>query len=1131
MNRSLTRILTWIAAAAVSLQSGVAAATPLLVIPKVPFFIGQNVPPNILLTLDDSGSMAWAYVPDSFPSSSHIAFKSPLNAIYYNPDVEYPAPVDANGVPFATSFTQAWINGFDPSRGWVDLSNNYRPTVSYNPASTGQSVGNHCDDWNGSNICPVSGIHRSNGTRAYYWRYNAGGACPTTPGLAPLPAKACFSFQPVPVAEEQNFANWYSFYRIRNLATVSAATLAFVDLPADYRVGWQALNTCTGGSDWFSTACRGWNGATPTVNARVEIFTQTKKQSLWQWMTRLPASGGTPLRQAFDRSGRYLQQTGSGGPYADSPGSSTTTYTSCRQSYSVVMTDGIWNGAGPASATGNVDNTATTTPDGRSYTPRRPFMDNNTSSLADIAFNYWRRDLQPGLNNNVKAFTPFSGGASVTDDEYWDPRNDPATWQHMTSFFVGLGLSSWLTNPSWQGSTFAGSTTAPLTGYPSILNGPTNWPNTGDNQPGNVADMWHGAVNSRGEFFSVETPAALIDAFRRIRNRIDNQSGAVASAAGTSVQVQTDSMLYSSTFNSNKWDGELRAYKVNADGTIQTTPTWSTENTMDWVGATKYASNNRVLVRSSGGGLIPFNTTNFTSLPVAQQTALNSQAAALGVPTADLVKWLLGDDSNTNLRRRDRVLGDLLNSAPVFEGGRDYGYIETMWTDSPRIDGKVYADYLKFKGEPGTPGYKPTVYVGSNDGMLHAFHGETGARRFSFIPTPALAKIGQRADPQYAHDYFVDGPIALHDVWNGSAWRTILVASTGAGARGLFALDVTNPDGPLLLWEYFPNDDDLGYVTGEPVIARADNGSWVVVFGSGVGSESNKAAVYVLNALTGSLMKKIVAGPAVTTSPNGMAAPALLYLAGKKLAFGYAGDLQGNLWRFDFKGPPASWNVDFGGSPIFRATGPTGARQPITAKPRIASDRVLGRVIVVGTGKLIEVGDKNDNSVQTLYGVFDRATGGTATRSAFTEQTIVTQTSGDRTTSKNPLGSGSAGWFIDYKGNATTLGERIVSPVTYAPELSLILASSVRVSGDACDASMQSWVLALSPFSGAAVTVFSALGGGKSSGYLLDGSMAVPTVMRRGDKFMLYSQRGGSPIPPVEGTKRWNSRAAWRQLR
>ncbi|MEZ5729641.1 MAG: hypothetical protein R3E48_17600 [Burkholderiaceae bacterium] len=371
MKRLFRALCSVLAAAALLAQAGLAAATPMLTIPKVPVFIGQNVPPNLLLTLDDSGSMAWGYVPDDFTSLSggteHIAFKSNLNGMYYNPAITYEAPPTAAGVPLSTSFNHAWINGFDPSRGWVNLSNSYRPNTQALPNSTSIYVTSHCRSSDRvSGKCPGVNVSQSSSTRAYYWTYVAGPGCPAgqTPGPGWTPSTSCFQFNWVAnnATDEQNFAIWFSFYRNRNLATVSAASIAFKDMPADYRVAWQALNSCTGSSNEYSSSCRGWTGS--NVNARIGVFTEAKKADMFGWMQRLPASGGTPLTQALDRTGRYLQMTGSRSPYADSIGTSGTAFTSCRQSYSVMMTDGIWNGSGPYTNPGNSDNARAPRPTG-----------------------------------------------------------------------------------------------------------------------------------------------------------------------------------------------------------------------------------------------------------------------------------------------------------------------------------------------------------------------------------------------------------------------------------------------------------------------------------------------------------------------------------------------------------------------------------------------------------------------------------------------------------------------------------------------------------------------------------------------------------------------------------------------
>jgi type IV pilus assembly protein PilY1 len=420
--------------------------------------------------------------------------------------------------------------------------------------------------------------------------------------------------------------------------------------------------------------------------------------------------------------------------------------------------------------------------------------------------------------------------------------------------------------------------------------------------------------------------------------------------------------------------------------------------------------------------------------------------------------------------------------------------------------------------------------------MLHAFNGDTGARRFSFVPSALLAKLGDRASPTYIHQYYMDGPIVLHDVYNSSSksWRTILVASTGGGARSLFALDVTNPDSPTLLWEFAPSDNDMGYVYGEPVIARAADGTWVVVFGNGYGSQNNTSYLYVLNAFSGVQLKKLEVRDttaATPTSAQGLSAPALLYLAGRQLGYGYVGDWQGNLWRIDMGGAPSTWTLGFGSKPLFKARTPSGAVQRITAKPRVVSDRVLGRVIVFGTGKLLEITDKSDTSIQSLYGIYDWPTGGTtASRSDLTQQTVLSETTTSRMTSSNALSASTKrGWYLDIATGGTGTGERIIAPVVAIPEISVILATTIKPTGDACDTSMTSAVMALSPFSGAANSLFD-VASGRSNGVLIGGSVASPAVIRKGGKLTIMINRGKTGVEQLPVTKSWNPRAAWRQL-
>ena len=1148
------------ATAAVALApQAVTAAGPVLTLPNVPWFIGQNVAPNILLTLDDSGSMAFTYGPDSFadnPGRESTAYKSNLNPMYYNASVVYSAPPDKNDVPYSTSYTAAKRNGFDPRRGTINLRNEYRPEYRYHPNSDGPiAYANHCSV---SGNCPGVGVAKNSNTEAYWWTYRPDGTatCPNEPALTAMGtlADSCFEFKrPSTDAERQNFANWYSFYRSRNLATVSAAMIGFSKLPQDYRVAWQALNTCKDTN--FSSSCKGWDSDRSNVNARIGVFDSNKRAALWYWLERLPAHDGTPLRAAVQRAGEYLKLTGTGSPYADNPSATTgITYTSCRASYSVVMTDGVWN-TDTVDAGGNIDGTSRTLPDGRSYTPGAPFDDTSSNTIADLSFLYWSTDLQPTVANTLRQFMPYQSGLTATDAEYWDARNDPSTWQKMTSIYVGLGLTGWLNSPvKWVGSTFAG-TVSPASGFQQFKQNLADWPAAADGlTTGNVYDLWHGAINSRGAFYAAESPDTLVKAFEDLRNRISSREDGASAVSSSSLQVQTDSMMFNTSFSSKRWDGTLRAYKVQSDGTPETTEAWTTNLTMPLPTGGAIGSH-KVYAKGSSGTRVQLSPTNLSVLPTARQTELTAQAATLSatmttsIDAAKLVRWVLGDTSNDELRRRDRLLGDMLNSAPLYEGGRDYGYSVTAWTDSPRIDGKVYAQFVKDKHDSATGRPKaPTVFVGANDGMLHAFNADTGAHRWAYMPSPSFAKIGKRADPLAGHTWYVDGPIVTHDVYFNDAWRTILVASTGAGARGLFALDVTSPDDPKLLWEYFPNNDDdstnddadLGHVLGEPVIARAENGKWIVAFGNGYGHASNKAILYVLDAWTGSVLKKLDSGaqastPVASMQSNGLSAPALLYTAGKRLAYAYAGDLLGNVWRFKLSGSSSSaWALDFGGLPLFVATGPDGNHQPITAKLRIASDRQLGRMLLFGTGRLLTANDPLTTERQSVYGIRDRTDGaGTATRSMLTMQEITAETSSLRTLSSNASPIDGAGWYLDLGHNSANNGERVTMAVNYMPELSLMTVSTVRPTSaaDPCGSNVTSWVMTLSPFNGQGVALF---GTGSTTGaaYRLDGVLASPTPIRKTNgrvKLTLNAGTGG--LSQVDISRGWNPRAAWNQVR
>lgn len=1030
----------------------------------------------------------------------------------------------------------------------------------------------------GANTCPPNptltereGLPES--CRTY--RADPSPRCPLRSTIKDLStvSSQCFAIKyPETTAEKQNFANWYSYYRTRNMVAASVAMRFLDGIPSDWRVTWQGLNSCKNfglGAD----GCKGFGRRSAdtqwsaldvgnAIDNRLGPFDATQRTEMWKYLTQFPASGSTPSREAMINAGEFVAASRSA-LFADNPRADSASQTqdsaSCRRNYHIMITDGVPTGEGtekthPDHQTTTVGNTS------YSYagtTASRPYYGAEVKSMADLAFSYWVRDLQPSIGDNVPPNMPIDTNNPTND--FWDLRNNPATWQHLSSFIITFGMRSYFNPGDWENS----GTTGGLLG--KVMRGEAEWPNakaagltTLAKAQALLADQWHAAINSRGDFYSAESPDEVLASLESIKRRIAQAEGGASAVASSSLTSQADTYLFSTSFSSRNWPGTLRAFKLDATGTP--TLLWNTDQTLALPRpggiAPKVYIKSAVANAASLLAMPADNTLDGTPLSAAQRASLADQASALGTalaaPTlsgADLLKWLLGDTSISKLRPRTQFLGDLVNAQPAFEGGRDYGYVSVAWgADSTDIAAK-YAEYQSSKFLNGSI-KNPTVYVGSNDGMIHALDAATGAHRWAYLPTPFIDQIGKRANPNARHVWGMDGPIVTHDVWdsnspNQNKWKTILVATAGVGAKGLVALDVSSdPAKPTLLWEWFPSSDaDMGYVTGEPVIARAMSGQWVVVLGNGYNSTNNSAALLVLDALNGAVIRRITTtSTTAVTTPNGLSAPALLYLPGKRLKFGYAGDLQGNVWRFDLgHTDPAQWGVSMTGKPLATLTR-AGNPQPITAKIRIASDRQQGRMLLFGTGRLLDVNDPAVNRVQSLYGIWDQPDVGSSyvpiSRADLQVRNLVqeTSTSNTRTITGNPIGVGKRGWRLDlYDASTIPAGERVVAPVNYLPEASLMVASTIRPisSAPSCGSRIESWQLILSPFDGTGLNILKLPGNNTPfAGLKKEGMLAPSSPLRDGTgKASLVLNEGLKGVSTVKLERTSNARVGWVQPR
>jgi type IV pilus assembly protein PilY1 len=413
----------------------------------------------------------------------------------------------------------------------------------------------------------------------------------------------------------------------------------------------------------------------------------------------------------------------------------------------------------------------------------------------------------------------------------------------------------------------------------------------------------------------------------------------------------------------------------------------------------------------------------------------------------------------------------------------------------------------------------PVLYVGANDGMLHAINANSGAELFTYVPRAVYPALSALSDPLYTHAFYVDGSPTSVDAFVSSAWKTLLVATTGAGGHDVFLLDVTSPTSETasnVMWDYdgvdgttsvytepanthttvksTSPDPDMGYTINEPTIVRMHDGDWYALFGNGYSSTNQQAVIYLYNINT-NVLYKYSTSTGSSTAPNGMSSPSPVDLDGDRITDAiYAGDLLGNLWKLDVSSnSPSNWKfTTYGNSvptPLFTAHDSSSNVQPITDRPQVGLDSSGRLMVYFGTGTYFLTGDNavpTNPPVQSFYGIIDdkgnastdqvKGTSGTD-RSELRQQLILASTTilGNtfRITSTNAMTSSDKGWFMDlvpYSGSTqgTAVGERVVSDAVL--DLGRIVFPTVIPQGNACQFGGESFLMELDASSGAALS-------------------------------------------------------------
>jgi type IV pilus assembly protein PilY1 len=410
------------------------------------------------------------------------------------------------------------------------------------------------------------------------------------------------------------------------------------------------------------------------------------------------------------------------------------------------------------------------------------------------------------------------------------------------------------------------------------------------------------------------------------------------------------------------------------------------------------------------------------------------------------------------------LLGAIVNSPPVFAGPPSASILEPGYQS-------FYQRYQR---------RTPAVFAGADDGMLHAFNVDSGSELFAYVPRMLFPALVQLTRPDSVRRAFVDGPIRIAEAHLGSEWKTVLVAAMRGGAQGVFALDVTDPahfdEGAGVLWEFSDADDPhMGNVIGTPAIAKLYIGTrkglrsyrYFAIVTAGLNNyvddgtgrfEPGAANALFLLALdkppaekwkAGSNYVKLVLPVGESNSANGLSEPALVIDGDGVLRHVYVGDLQGNIWRFDFTGA-LPWTNAMGTGmpkPLFTASDEQGNRQPITAKPAIVFTRA-GYLILFGTGRLLESRDLIDARTQSFYAVQDDPyrRSDTVRRSQLARRNAMARADGsiEISGSVSPSGKDLKGWYIDLPEP----GERVLRTADIAGHMAYF--DTLRPSADPC---------------------------------------------------------------------------------
>jgi len=696
--------------------------------------------------------------------------------------------------------------------------------------------------------------------------------------------------------------------------------------------------------------------------------------------------------------------------------------------------------------------------------------------------------------------------------------------------------------------------------------------------PGSVATFNRlAALGGTNSAILTNDEDALTNAFLNISVDITNKTAAASAVSLNSGSWNIGSKVFQGRFSPDDgWSGQLLAFAIDVNGVPAAVSDWDAAQVLK---AQHWSTGRQIMTYKPSAALgsrgvalrWPANPAapGATEIDAGMVTALNKDiTATVDGYGAQRIEFLRGNTARelakcaacpapTFRNRPTSVLGDIVNSAPLYIGGATGDFRDT-------IEVKRYSTYAAARRA-----LTPMIYVGANDGMLHAFNGNTGAEVFAYVPWAVRDRLSALTSASYTHQYTADGSPVVGDAFYGGNWHTLLVSGMGAGVPGFFALDLTDPArfteanaASVVRWEIGASDADVGHIFGRPMLVKMRDGKWRAIVGNGYNSTNGHAVLLLIDLETGAVTK-IDTGAGGT---NGLSSVAVVSTADNGVAdLVYAGDLNGNLWKFDLSATnPADWKVAYGAAgallPLFKAAD----GQRFTARPDVVRFPKGGYLVTLGSGRYIDVADNAAGATQALYGIWDN--GAPVAIAQLQNQTIVgtadrggntfrltthavgaatdTVLAGDGALSLDEYYATRKGW----KMNLVESGERVVADATV--RFGHVVVSTLFPNTAVCENGGKGWIMDLDVITGNrspaldtngdnVVTDADYLNGTMVSGVRINAVPAAATIMRSGTK----NPNGGSLDDKLINTSAGNivrvrengnptpsRRAAWEQI-